>query len=358
MRKARHFDSIDLLRGLAALAVCLFHLSTHFLAETNPLRWVGRHGHLGVECFFVISGFIIPYTLWRKDYRLRHFPRFMAARLLRLHPAYLGSLVLVLLTLWVPNFLPPPWHQSSNIDWTNAVLHIGFLSEIAGRPWLNGVYWSLAIEMQYYILLGLAYPLLAHRRSWLGCLFGVAFAASALLSPGFLVGRYAGLFLPGILLFAWHAGRMRTGWLLGCLALDAALLRWLDGGFWGVGAVATACAAIVWLRGSHPFTTLLGRVSYSFYLLHTIVAFAFLDLLTPRFTDELTRTLLVLAATALAIAVATLYHRWVEQPTQRLGQRWFRAQEKPKTNRRMVTFPHETPAPSLGEVADMLPCED
>jgi peptidoglycan/LPS O-acetylase OafA/YrhL len=322
MSKA-HFDSIDLLRGLAALAVCVFHLSTHFLAPANPLRVVGQHGHLGVECFFVISGFIIPFTLTRKEYRLGDFPRFMLARILRLHPAYLGSLGLVLLCLWLPGVLPPPWHHAGHIDWTNVVRHLFYLPELTGHPWLNGVYWSLGIEMQYYLLLGLAYPLLARRQRWPGLLFCGLFAAGALVSPKAWVFHYGGLFVPGILLFWRCQGRLsRWQFLLG-LAVDAALLRWVDGSFWGVGAVLLACAVILRVRWNTAFTVLLGRVSYSFYLLHTIVAFAFLDLLTPSFSNEAVRTLLVLAATGLAVAVAALYHRWIEEPTQRLGQRCF-----------------------------------
>lgn len=345
-----HFDSIDLLRGLAALAVCVFHLSTHYLGPANPLRWIGQHGHLGVECFFVISGFIIPYTLWRKDYRLADFPRFILARILRLHPAYLGSLVLMLGCLWLPNVLPAPWHHESRIDWTNAALHLLYLPELTGRPWFNGVFWSLAVEMQYYLLLGLVYPLLVHRSRWPALLFFLVFAASALGSPRAVVFHHAGLFLPGILLFWWQRGRL-TAWQFGTgLALDAGLLRWLDGSFWGVGAVLATCAVIVWLRWSHPATTLLGRVSYSFYLLHTIVAFALLDLLAPAFPGEAARTLLVLAATGLAIGAAVIYHRLLEKPTQRLAQQCFpRRAADPQS--RDIQPPSQTPSLNTLEAA-------
>lgn len=323
MSKA-HFDSIDLLRGLAALAVAVFHVSTHCLDPANPLRMVGQHGHLGVECFFVISGFIIPYTLWRKDYRLADYPRFIAARLLRLHPAYLGSLALTLLTLWLPNILPAPWHQPGRIDWTNAALHLVYLPELTGRPWLNGIYWSLGIEMQYYLLLGLAYPLLAHRHRWPALVFYALFAASAVASPKAVACHYAGLFLPGIWLCQWRLGRL-SGWLLlALLAADTVLLRWQHGSYWGVGAVALAVAVITWLRWRDPVTGLLGKVSYSFYLLHTVVAFAVVDSLLPVCQSELRRTLLVAVAIGLALAAAVLYHRWVEEPTQRLAAAVFR----------------------------------
>ncbi|MFZ3046680.1 MAG: hypothetical protein WA151_12270, partial [Desulfatirhabdiaceae bacterium] len=59
---------VDALRGLAALAVCLFHLTRYkpgFLPEYSILKSICQYGYLGVEIFFVISGFIIPLALFR-----------------------------------------------------------------------------------------------------------------------------------------------------------------------------------------------------------------------------------------------------------------------------------------------------
>jgi peptidoglycan/LPS O-acetylase OafA/YrhL len=315
-----YFSSIDLLRGAAALAVGLFHLSTGFLQEGNPLRFIFQHGHLGVEFFFVISGFIIPYTLWKKDHQLRDFPRFMLARLLRLHPAYLGSVTLMLLTLWLPNFLPPPFHQAIAIDWTNVGLHFWYLSALAGKPWLNGVYWSLAIEMQYYLLLGIGFALLARAPKPATLLALGLFAASAFWCPPTTVFYYAGLFLPGILLFLWHIGRLRQAELLVLVLANALLLYWQRHDYYRPGAVLAACAFIRFVRWQHPLGAYFGRISYSFYLLHTTVAFAFLGLLVPYVHNETARTLLVLAAIGLATLAAAWYYRLVEAPTQQLAK--------------------------------------
>ncbi len=318
-----HFHSIDLLRGLAALAVGVFHLGTHFLSGSNPLRWVGDFGYLGVECFFVISGFIIPYTLWRRGYQWGDAGRFLLARVLRLHPAYLGSLALVLLTLWLPGVMPEPWHRENVIDWGNVALHLGYLPQLCGRPWLNGVYWSLGIEMQYYLLVALVYPWVV-RGGWRALVFAGLFAASAFLTPKAVVGHHACMFLPGMLLFWWRIGRLR-GWQLAAgLAVMAVLLRWHDGSFRGVAAVAVAVWMIAWWRWNNPVGAWLGRISYSFYLVHTIVAFAFLGWLTPGIGNEWARTGLVLAALGLALAAATLFHRWLEEPSHRWARRCFR----------------------------------
>ena len=91
---------LDSLRGVASLAVCWMHL-TSFKYNTpdgpfySSLRLTGSYGWLGVEVFFVISGFVIPYSLDRAGYRLRDYPRFVAKRLVRLDPPYLAAVAAI-----------------------------------------------------------------------------------------------------------------------------------------------------------------------------------------------------------------------------------------------------------------------
>ena len=65
-------DTVDSLRGVAVLAVVWFHLTNgNPMLPSSWLRTSGRLGWLGVEVFFVISGFVIPHALYRANYRLR-----------------------------------------------------------------------------------------------------------------------------------------------------------------------------------------------------------------------------------------------------------------------------------------------
>ena len=101
-------ETVHSLRGLAALAVAFFHFS-----NGNPnfyvppvLRAIGANGWLGVEVFFVISGFILPYSLWRAGYQLSpsNFGRFVWKRVVRLDPPYFGTIALVLLLAYLSHF--------------------------------------------------------------------------------------------------------------------------------------------------------------------------------------------------------------------------------------------------------------
>src|ERR1700704_4918895 len=86
-----HLTTLDGLRGLAAFSVCWYHL-TGFSFFDPWLRASGIHGSLGVEVFFVISGFIIPFALYRGKYRVRNFGRFLAKRVTRLDPPYFATI--------------------------------------------------------------------------------------------------------------------------------------------------------------------------------------------------------------------------------------------------------------------------
>jgi peptidoglycan/LPS O-acetylase OafA/YrhL len=66
-----------------------------------------KFGYLGVDVFFVISGFVIPYSLWGREYSLRQFPRYMIRRAVRLEPPYLASVVFPQSCKWLPHTRPP-----------------------------------------------------------------------------------------------------------------------------------------------------------------------------------------------------------------------------------------------------------
>ena len=83
---------VEAMRGFAAIAVTLDHLSTHM---TSTLPWILKtYAFAGVDVFFVISGCVIPLSLYGKNYGISQFPRFMLRRLVRLEPPYLASIVL------------------------------------------------------------------------------------------------------------------------------------------------------------------------------------------------------------------------------------------------------------------------
>ena len=164
------------MRGLAILAVMLLHFCERGRLSGDELvhRWVWpvlSHGYLGVQLFFVISGYCIAaavYGMRGKDKPLRQF---MIRRVRRIFPPYWWSIVLVvMLAVGTMLFAGRAWLDVFPLttgDWVaNALLLQGPLHS----PDLNLVYWSLSIEIQFYVLM--SFCLLSFRWAsfiWFSC---------------------------------------------------------------------------------------------------------------------------------------------------------------------------------------------
>lgn len=160
-----HFPSIDILRGFAAVSVVVYHVIEHMgwtsFPVTGPLLWF-RIGWMGVDLFFVISGFVIALSAFAlidkrglTGYRLP-FAQRRLARIVPLH--YLTCLIfLVVVGVGTPGIAE------------NILSHLGFFHNLNWR-WsgaLNGPNWSVAVEMQFYLLILLLAGWLRDCRWWL-----------------------------------------------------------------------------------------------------------------------------------------------------------------------------------------------
>ena len=163
----RYLPALDGVRGLAILMVLLYHFVAQTTA-TNPLEaavtWPLSYGLLGVDLFFVLSGFLITGILYDSREDQRYFRNFYMRRVLRIFPLYYGVLAVVFLV--VP--LIPPLRGSE----------LGALGEHQGWAWLYLVnvylakegawalsyvehFWSLAVEEHFYFVWPLVVWLLA-----------------------------------------------------------------------------------------------------------------------------------------------------------------------------------------------------
>jgi peptidoglycan/LPS O-acetylase OafA/YrhL len=184
-RTAR-FDALEGWRGVACLLVFVYHCGVN--ARVAPAAF---YGFVGVHLFFVLSGFLLfrPYvTAMAAGGSLPAAGNFYLRRLLRIVPPYLASLVV---------FVAMRTVSGTNVPAPRAVLERASLlfNNDPGANFfaINSVYWSLAIELQFYLLL----PLLAlagHR--WVGARRGPVAVALAALAVGVLTRWAEVRFLP------------------------------------------------------------------------------------------------------------------------------------------------------------------
>lgn len=165
--RSMFFPQIDVLRGFAAISVVVYHCIAHFewtdFPIQGPLLWF-RLGWMGVDLFFVISGFVIALAAFSGIDREgpRGFRRgFMWRRFLRIAPLhYLTCLLFVAL-------VTPEIATRFNIV-ENLLYHLTFLHNTDWR-WagsINGPNWSIGVEMQFYLLMMLVAPLLRGCKWW------------------------------------------------------------------------------------------------------------------------------------------------------------------------------------------------
>jgi peptidoglycan/LPS O-acetylase OafA/YrhL len=321
--KLGYLSSLDLLRGLAALAVCYFHF-THgnpdFLAKTNILYTTGRFGFLGVDVFFVLSGFVIPYAMYRGNYHIRNFGRFLAKRVVRIEPPYLVSIVLILLLNWDSTLSPYYRGAGFSVNFQALALHLGYLNAFFNFPWVNDVYWTLAIEFQYYIVIALIFPLLVHPRKIFSIGTLVLFGISGFLLPGHnFIFNYAFLFIAGILLFQFHIGYLDKK-EFGSLLLVTLLLIYSKFDNRYLVAALLPYFFITYFEFHDRVSKFLGNISYSLYLVHIPVGGRIINLCESFFRNEWARSLAVFAALICSVFAAWLFFRFIEKPSMELAK--------------------------------------
>lgn len=312
--------TLDCLRGLAAFAVLWFHLTngnTGFLPQ-GVLKSSGSYGWLGVEVFFVISGFILPYALQRAGYQSADFFRFVWKRILRLDPPYIVCIALILFLNFASTLAPGFRGQPFQFDLAQVLLHLGYLNAFFNYEWVNVVFWTLAIEFQFYLLVALLFPLISHSSLAVRAGICAVLAAAAFLLPSEkLVFHYLFLFLIGILAFQIKAG------LLCSAGMQAAGWALLAAGAWFtlgdiIAAVGTVTGLlIVHARLSAAWLLFLGQISYSVYLLHVPIGGRIINLGSRFAHGPVEQVIVLVMAVAASIGAAFIFHRWVELPAQR-----------------------------------------
>ena len=329
MKTARN-DTIDGFRALAILAVMAFHYTVRWTPPQNGADLYGyaraypgwlELGRFGVEVFFVISGFVIAMTVSR----CATAAEFGWRRLARLYPAYVVCATITFAAMWAAG---PAAFRVSGLDW---LANFTMAAPALGRRYVDGAYWSLLVEVKFYLAVAACF-LVLRQRFWIG-LAGLAVVGAELsrLKPdgaaSWLIAPYMPLFLLGMAGWFWIEAR-RPAAALACLATAAvtyaATSSYLVGAaaapglrMWGHLAILGPSLGMLGLLTLKPLDLgalgYLGRCSYSLYLLHQKIGVTVIGLLTPMLPDAVAMA----AAVGVCVAGAAAMYELVEKPAQR-----------------------------------------
>ena len=340
--------AIDGLRGVAATLVVLFHLHLAVSRSASnwlwgPFDWVARNGALGVDIFFVISGFVIALSVSKGAPTLAYFGRFILRRSIRLDPPYWSAILLEVLLLRITvRFVPD--HPVTLPSTPQLLAHFAYLQELLGYGSIVNIFWTLCYEIQFYgFFVGMVVlqPMLPARLRgprviafFCALLFVISiwtrYWPPARLLHGLAINRWFQFFL-GVL--TYHAvagtGRLRT-LILAWAVLVAAVLA--------ANQPATQLLAVLvsaWLvatardaRWGWVFTTrpvmLLGAMSYSIYLYHSSVGWRFVTVmqrLIPGQWGTPTAIGVYVLGIIVSIGCAAVLWYFIERPCLKLCHR-------------------------------------
>ncbi|MGQ9426321.1 acyltransferase family protein [Gilvimarinus sp. F26214L] len=350
-RTSTRLGSLDALRGVAALLVVWQHSSEIFVR--NPE--IARHGtfladmantvdfgRIGVICFFLISGFVIPYSLSGTGAGIR---RFAIRRFFRLYPAYWVSLLAALLGTIA--FGGPDFSIGT------MAANVTMVQDLLGFTSIQGLYWTLTVELVFYVLCALVFscgmlerPLALLLIAWSGLgafvgwqLIGRVFPALGDVSPTVSYMPYciAVMFCGALIRYCYERDRGFVYALLavgGVFSLPLTVLVLhvvsIDIGsdpvrFGAAHIIALAVFVAVLRIGRQPpaFLILLGTVSYSLYLFHPVVI-GFLGWLIEHgwgtFLAGRPLGVYIALSAALTFPLAWLVYRGVEAPAIGIGR--------------------------------------
>jgi peptidoglycan/LPS O-acetylase OafA/YrhL len=338
--------TIDGLRGIAALAVVVFHLgeaSRVSYGDWVPawVAWTIHQGSLGVDVFFVLSGFVIAYSVRSATYTVGFLGSFAVRRLVRLDPPYWVAIVLETALIWLSLKIVAAKVALPSVSQT--VAHLAYMQHFLGLGDIVPVFWTLCFEVQFYLfLIGMLVLGTAVRRyTSTDYLAFAAFTAFYVLS---LVMRYQliELRVPGLALVRWYqfflgvlvwwvvAGKARARTLLGAWVLLVAAILW--SGASPLETLPVAISGLLWwsYRRDRMASMLswgpwqfLGAISYSLYLFHSSIGWRLVrapDIffgVAPAWWGVL---IIYIGAILGAVGCSWVAWRYCERPFQRLSR--------------------------------------
>lgn len=338
VRRPGRLYALDGLRLAAALMVVVYHFTARGGGWPTPVREIfpdvfriSAYGYLGVQLFFVISGFVICMSAWGRPVKA-----FFVSRVVRLYPAYWFAVIATTVTVMV---IPG---GRRHLAWNDILTNLTMLQQPLRVEHVDPVYWTLFTELRFYLLFAaLAWFGLTYQRVIaFCCVWGAATLLVAKAPPGplrlLLIPEYSWFFIAGMAFYLMY--RFRPNLLLFgivgisfCASLAPTIeefkrltflgdrAAWpvivLLGGFFGIMAlIATGkLSGIQW-----RWLPIAGALTYPLYLLHQVIGWEFISYFAPRGVDP---WVLLGSLIAGMLVLSYLVHKMVEKPLSRYLKR-------------------------------------
>jgi peptidoglycan/LPS O-acetylase OafA/YrhL len=320
MNNTKRLLEIDVLRGIAALGVVIYHYTTWYneiYHHSKEVIFYFPKGKYGVELFFLISGFVIFMTLTK----IKTSADFIIGRFSRLYPAYWTAIIL---TFTILSFNKLPEYK---VTWYEALINLSMLQFFLNVPSVDLVYWTLSVELSFYVIMYFLFKtkILRHIEAvaigWLLLMIlsfvlehNFKLTVDPRISTLFLL-KNANVFIIGIMYYKLYTNQNFVR-IYGIIA--ACLLIYKLEHSWGETFVLSLFILVfeLVLREKMRFINnkilvFLGTISYSLYLIHQNIGYV---IIRNFYYFGISPNIGILFAIFIAIVLATAITFLIEQP--------------------------------------------
>lgn len=342
MKAENRLEWIDSLRGLAALGVAIMHIYekmrafypnvSAFKENSLPGLLIYDFTNLGKICvviFFLVSGYVIPYSLFNKDLN-----QFAVSRFFRLYPAYWVSILVSIIVMGFPPII-------------QLLTNITMLQKFVGQQDMIGVFWTLQIELIFYFICALMfYSGLLFNQTAILRMFSFLLGLALMLSIiRFVTGEKLPVAVPlglavmflGLLYRRYEKkeGDLDSKKMLNIFAAFVILLLPIsfmaynkDYGFaekWYKYFVSYSLAILIFVAFSkykwHTKTLVyLGAISYSLYLLHPVIGMDLVNIIKNQYLTDLSAINCIGLFFLFSFGAAILSYHFIEKPSITIGR--------------------------------------
>lgn len=339
MNSLKRLSQLDGMRGLAALGVVAFHFLYHYhnvYGHSFDVWEIFRAGYYGVHLFFMISGFVIFWTISRSASSMD----FIWSRFSRLYPMYWCSMVIGAISAY---YLVP----DRAVDVPTFIANTTMLHHYFGYKHVDGVYWTLMLEMAFYgwMLLLIATRCLRYIQ-WILLLW--LLVAHALTSDIFDISitrsikdlfllEYIELFAIGICFYKYYSKtHNRLTYVVAVTSFAAICLS-----FGISGQIMNSIFVLLFLFAvhgklkilSHPWLLYFGAISYSLYLVHQNLGYGIIKL---GYAYSIHPFVSIGVAFLVTWGLADVLHRMVEKPSLKYLKRVYAEYKTKKDNKNLI----------------------
>ena len=333
----KNISVINAYRAIGILLVMISHYTVNITGffDSPALKYIHACGQVSIIVFFTVSGFVIPWWLQHAQYRINDYGRFVARRMIRIEPPFIIALGLAILYTYVRTLSPYYNGVETVPSWKQVLLQLGYLVPfVKGAQWVRGAYWTLAVECQWYLLMGLAFPLFFNKRMWVRILMYVLVFVGVKLIGVYLFQYFPSL-LVGTLLCSYMTNTIgRNEYILATFGIFLFFLFDHADPLVILGSFLIIPMLLFFSDYKNKYLTFFGNMSYSIYLMHSLTGVALVNYFSHTVHNTAGKIVVVAGGIVFTVISAYIYYLLVERPSHKLSLKILVNEHEKKSNPR------------------------